>query len=172
MLATLIKPDAGSARVLGHDIVADAPAVRRRVSLTGRLPHHRGPGRGAGFRPAGGVIGVVLSIVLLLVFCFALSWVWTVFGLLLRTPTAVQGWSMMLQFPLTFISNIFVDPRTMPSWLQKFVAVNPVSALVDAVRGLMAGRVDGGQITTVLIMSVVLTAVFGPLTMRLYRTRN
>ncbi len=37
MLATLIRPDAGSARVLGHDIVAQADAVRAAVSLTGQL---------------------------------------------------------------------------------------------------------------------------------------
>jgi ABC-2 type transport system ATP-binding protein len=37
MLATLLKPDAGSARVLGHDVVADADAVRERISLTGQL---------------------------------------------------------------------------------------------------------------------------------------
>jgi len=37
MLATLIRPDAGSARVLGHDIVTEADAVRGAVSLTGQL---------------------------------------------------------------------------------------------------------------------------------------
>jgi ABC-2 type transport system ATP-binding protein len=37
MLATLLRPDGGSARVLGHDIVAEADAVRRAVSLTGQL---------------------------------------------------------------------------------------------------------------------------------------
>jgi ABC-2 type transport system ATP-binding protein len=37
MLATLLRPDAGEARVLGHDVVAEADAVRRQVSLTGQL---------------------------------------------------------------------------------------------------------------------------------------
>ena len=37
MLATLLRPDAGSARVLGHDIVTEADAVRGVVSLTGQL---------------------------------------------------------------------------------------------------------------------------------------
>ncbi len=37
MLATLIEPDSGTARVLGHDIVAEADAVRGLVSLTGQL---------------------------------------------------------------------------------------------------------------------------------------
>ncbi len=37
MLATLLRPDSGSARVLGHDIVEEADAVRGEVSLTGQL---------------------------------------------------------------------------------------------------------------------------------------
>ena len=125
-----------------------------------------------GFRPPGGVAGVIPAVLLILVFCFGLSWVWTLLGLLLRSPTAVQGWSMMVLFPLTFASNIFVDPTTMPSWLEAFVNVNPVSVLTTAVRGLMAGETDGSAILTVLLISAGLTVVFGPLTMRLYRTRN
>ncbi|GAB6939146.1 ABC transporter permease [Isoptericola variabilis] len=125
-----------------------------------------------GFRPDGGVVGVVLGVLLLLVFAFSLSWIFTILGLLLRTPNAVMGVSMMVLMPLTFASNIFVDPATMPTALQRFVEINPVSHLVTAVRGLMAGTPDGGEIVWVLVASVVLTAVLGPITMRLYRTRH
>jgi len=125
-----------------------------------------------GFRPDGGVVGVVLGVLLLLVFAFSLSWIFTILGLLLRTPNAVMGVSMMVLMPLTFASNIFVDPSTMPAALQRFVDVNPVTHLVTAVRGLMAGTPDGGEIVWVLVASVVLTAVFGPITMHLYRTRH
>jgi len=125
-----------------------------------------------GFRPEGGVVGVVLGVLLLLVFAFSLSWIFTILGLLLRTPNAVMGVSMMVLMPLTFASNIFVDPSTMPSALQKFVDINPVSHLVTAVRGLMAGQPDGGEIVWVFVAAVVLTGVFGPITMRLYRTRH
>ncbi|MCA5892988.1 ABC transporter permease [Isoptericola sp. NEAU-Y5] len=125
-----------------------------------------------GFRPEGGVVGVVLGVLLLLVFAFALSWIFTILGLLLRTPNAVMGVSMMVLMPLTFASNIFVDPSTMPAALQRFVDINPVSHLVTAVRGLMAGQPDAGEIVWVLVASVVLTAVLGPITMHLYRTRH
>ncbi|MFC7879514.1 ABC transporter permease [Isoptericola sp. NPDC057391] len=125
-----------------------------------------------GFRPDGGVVGVVLGVLLLLVFAFSLSWIFTILGLLLRTPNAVMGVSMMVLMPLTFASNIFVDPSTMPTALQRFVDINPVTHLVTAVRGLMAGTPDGGEIVWVLVASVVLTAVLGPITMRLYRTRH
>jgi ABC-2 type transport system permease protein len=125
-----------------------------------------------GFRPDGGVLGVLLSVALLLVFSFALSWIWTALGLVLRTPNAVMGVSMMVLFPLTFASNIFVDPRTMPRWLEAIVGANPITHLATAVRGLMHGTVTAGQIGWVLLASVVLVAVFAPLTMYLYRNKN
>jgi ABC-2 type transport system permease protein len=125
-------------------------------------------GLALGFRPDGGVVGVLLAVALLLVFAFAMTWIWTALGLVLRTPESVMGVSMMILFPLTFASNIFVDPATMPSWLRTFVEINPVSRLVTAARGLMSGEPVPGQIVWVLAACLVLIAVFGPLTMRLY----
>ena len=125
-----------------------------------------------GFRPAGGVIGVLLSVALLLVFSFGLSWIWTALGLVLRTPNSVMMVSFMVLFPLTFASNIFVDPRTMPSWLEAIVGANPITHLTTAVRGLMSGTVTAGQIGWVLLISAVLVAVFAPLTMYLYGNKK
>jgi ABC-2 type transport system permease protein len=124
-----------------------------------------------GFRPAGGLVGVLLGVALLVAFSFAFSWIWTMFGLLLRSEKSVMGVSMMVLFPLTFLSNILVDPRTMPGWLQAFVDVNPVTQLVAAVRGLMNGTPGAGATAWVLIAGAVLIAVFGTLTMRLYNRK-
>jgi ABC-2 type transport system permease protein len=60
----------------------------------------------------------------------------------------------------------------MPGWLQTFVEANPVSLLVDTVRGLMHGTATSTQVGGVLLASAAIVAVFGPLTMRLYRTRT
>jgi ABC-2 type transport system permease protein len=125
-----------------------------------------------GFRPDGGVVGVLAAIGLVTVFAFGLSWVWATLGLVLRTPSSVTMISFFVQFPLTFASNVFVDPQTMPGWLRSFVEVNPVSHLVDAVRGLMHGTAAAGDVGWVLLASVALVAVFGPLTLHLYRTRS
>lgn len=125
-----------------------------------------------GFRPEGGVTGVVLALLLLLVFAFSLSWIFTILGLVMRSPNAVMGVSMLVLMPLTFASNIFVDPRTMPSALQTVVEINPVSHLVTAVRGLMGGGATFSDVAWVLLASAVLTAVFAPITMRIYRTRG
>jgi daunorubicin/doxorubicin transport system permease protein len=125
-----------------------------------------------GYRPAGGIVGVLLSVALLIVFSFSLSWIWTMLGLILRTPNSVMGVSMMVLFPLTFVSNIFVEPQTMPSWLQAIVGANPITHLVTAVRGLMHGTMIAGQIGWVLLTSGVLIAVFAPLTMYLYGNKK
>lgn len=125
-----------------------------------------------GFRPEGGLLGVVASVALLLVFSFCLSWVWTMIAMIVRTEAAVMGVSMFILFPLTFASNIFVDPSTMPGWLRAFVDVNPVSFLVTSLRGLMQGEVDSGRLGVTLLLSLLLLAVFGPATMRLYNRKS
>jgi ABC-2 type transport system permease protein len=122
-----------------------------------------------GYRPDAGVPGVLGAMALVVLFAFALSWVFTTLGLLLRSPNAVMNAGFMGIFPLTFLSNVFVDPETLPSALEAFVDVNPISILATASRGLMEGNVDGSDLMIVLGVAVVLTAVFAPLTTRLYR---
>ncbi|WP_020119436.1 ABC transporter permease [Streptomyces canus] len=124
-----------------------------------------------GYRPDGGVGGVAAGIALLVVFSFAFSWIWTMFGLLLRTEKSVMGVSMMVIFPLTFLSNVFVDPRTMPGWLQAFVNNSPITHLSSAVRELMAGDWPADEIAWSLGWAGLFVAVFGPVTMRLYNRK-
>ncbi|MFD0691978.1 ABC transporter permease [Actinomadura fibrosa] len=123
-----------------------------------------------GFRPRGGPVGVLLGIAVLVAFSFALSWVWTALGLVLRSEKSVVGVSMLLMFPLTFLSNILVSPATMPGWLQVFVNNNPVTHLVAAVRDLMTGHA-GTELAWVAGWGAALVAVFGPLTMWIYNRR-
>ncbi|HTI32152.1 MAG TPA: ABC transporter permease [Miltoncostaea sp.] len=126
-------------------------------------------GLALGFRPDGGAGGVAAAIALTIGFSFGLAWVFTTVGLLMRTPSAVLNGGFMVLFPLTFLSNAFVEPDTLPAPLEAFVNANPISVLVTACRGLMAGSPDGGDITVVLLVTAGLIAVFAPLTTRLYR---
>jgi ABC-2 type transport system permease protein len=125
-----------------------------------------------GFRPVAGVAGVVASIALLLVFAFSMSWIWTMLGLVMRSENALMGLSMMILFPLTFVSNVFIPPETLPSWLEAFVKINPITILVTATRGLMHGQTVTSEIGAVLAVSAILVAVFSPLTMYVYRKKN
>ena len=125
-----------------------------------------------GFRPEAGLGGVLLSVGLVLVFAFSLSWIWTTLGLLMEDPGSLSMLSSLTTFPLTFVSNVFVDPATLPLFLQKFVNINPVSLIVTAVRGSMHGTVTGAQIGYVFLSCAVLIAIFAPLTMYLYNNKN
>jgi ABC-2 type transport system permease protein len=128
-----------------------------------------GLGVALGYRPDAGVVGAVLALGLVVIFAFGLSWVFTTIGLLLRSPNAVMNAGFMSIFPVTFLSNVFVDPETLPSGLEAVVRVNPISILVDASRGLMEGNAQAGDIAVVLAVAAALTMVFAPLTTRLYR---
>jgi ABC-2 type transport system permease protein len=124
-----------------------------------------------GFEAGGGVGGVLAAIALVVVFAFALSWMFTTLGMLLRTPNAVMNAGFMGLFPLVFLSNTLVEPETLPDWLKAFVDVNPISHVVTAARGLMGGSAAADDILLVLAEAVVLVAVFAPLTVRLYRNK-
>ncbi|MBC9731971.1 ABC transporter permease [Nocardioides marmotae] len=125
-----------------------------------------------GYRAPGGFLGVVAAVALLVLFCVSLTWLWLIVGLKVRTPNAVMGISMMVLFPLTFVSSVFAPPETMPGWLQSFVDVNPVTLLVEAARGLMNDAADGGDILLVVVLSVAITAVFAPIALRLYNRKT
>lgn len=125
-----------------------------------------------GFRPEGGVPGVLAAFVLLLVFSFSLSWIWTLVSLWVRSEQAAMGVSMFILMPLTFASNIFVDPQTMPNWLQAAVEVNPVSVVVGTIRELMEGTYDIGSLAQVLVYCAVLVAIFAPLSMMVYNRKS
>ena len=125
-----------------------------------------------GFRPEAGFAGILASLVLLNVFGFGMSWMFVVLAMVVRTPSVVMTMSWLVLMPLTFASNIFVDPATMPGWLQAFIDVNPVAILVTAVRDLMTGTASLGTIGVSLVGPAVVTAICAPVAMALYARRR
>jgi ABC-2 type transport system permease protein len=123
-----------------------------------------------GYRPDGGAPGVLAAIALVVAFGLALSWLWAAVALLVRDPAVVISIANVVLIPLSFASNVFVQTRTMPGWLQAFVSVNPLSHAADAARGLMNNTSGaGGPVTWSLIVTAAITLVFAPLTLHLYR---
>jgi ABC-2 type transport system permease protein len=121
-----------------------------------------------GFRPGGGFMGIVWTMLLILVFSFALSWAWIIVGMLMKTPETVMTMSFVFLMPITFASDIFVQLETMPGWMQAVVGRNPVTLLARASRGLMHGNVVMSDVWGVLLASAVITAITVPIAMRLY----
>ncbi|NJP93975.1 ABC transporter permease [Nonomuraea sp. FMUSA5-5] len=128
-----------------------------------------GMGLVMGYRPGGGVAGVLGAILLAIFTGWSLAWVFTWVGTIARSAQAVQGISMMILFPLTFLSNAFVPVETLPGWLAAFVRVNPVSHLVTAARDLANGGLVSGSVAWTLLASLIVIAIFAPLSVRSYK---
>ncbi|MCK9896079.1 ABC transporter permease [Frankia sp. AgB32] len=122
-----------------------------------------------GYRPGGGVLGVLGAIVLAVLTGWAIAWAFTWIGTVARSARSVQGISMMILFPLTFLSNAFVPAKTLPGWLEAFTKVNPVSHLVSATRDLANNGVLTWQVGWTLLIGLVMVVIFMPLSVVSYK---
>jgi len=121
-----------------------------------------------GYRPDGGLGCVVIAGLMVIVCSWCISWIFAFFGVMARNATSVQGISMLVLFPLTFLSNVFVPVETMPDWLQWFVKINPISHLVTAVRDLANSGSIGWDFSISLIGAAVIVIIFAPITVKAY----
>jgi oleandomycin transport system permease protein len=125
-----------------------------------------------GFRVHTDPVSFLIAVVLMVVFGLCLCWVGVWVGMLVKSPNAVPGTMVGFLFPLTFGSNVFVDPSTLPGWMQGWVQVNPVSHLTSAARGLLLGGEDwAGHAGWAFLWAVGIAAVFMPLALRAYKRR-
>ena len=130
-----------------------------------------------GFRVETNLMDTLAAIGLAICFALAFAWISVWVGLKMRSAGSVQGVMMLLVLPLTFASSTFVPILTMPGWLQAFVKVNPISQLVDAVRGLLLGSSMvtgsvGSHVGWTFVWIAGLLVVFFPLAMRAYVRRT
>jgi ABC-2 type transport system permease protein len=122
-----------------------------------------------GYRPDGGAPGAIAAVALVIAFGLSLSWLFAAIALLVRDPATVNILGLVMTLPATFASDIFVQPRTMPGWLQAFVKINPISHVADAARDLMNNTGGaGGHVAWSLMATAAVTLVFAPLTLHLY----
>jgi ABC-2 type transport system permease protein len=121
-----------------------------------------------GYRPVAGFEGILLVSVLVIAFAWCISWIFALAGVIGRSAASVQGLSMMILFPLTFMSNAFVPANTLPSGLRWFVRYNPVSHLITAIRELLNQNVIGTDFWLTIVGGVAILVVFIPLTVRAY----
>jgi ABC transporter DrrB family efflux protein len=126
-----------------------------------------------GFRITEGAGKMLVAFALATAFGVALCWVGAWIGLSIRSPEAVQSGGFIWIFPLTFVSSAFAPVSTMPGWLQPFVRANPVTVVVDALRGLLVGGPFTATLNANLVKSVAwiagITLVFFALAIRQYR---
>lgn len=152
--------------VVGGRILADAVRVVWGILII------LGFGMILGFRFQGGLLAALGAIVLATFFGVAVCWPMAFIGVSAKSPESVNTGGFLLILPLTFASSVFAPASSMPGWLQAFVKVNPITAVVDATRALMLGGPVADPLRNAIVWMVVLTAVFMPLTVWRYRRRT
>ena len=124
-----------------------------------------------GFRAQTGVLEVLAACAIGIGFALCLSWASVLLGMLARTPGAVQGLMILAIFPLTFGTGTFVPVSTLPGWLRSFADINPMTHLVDTLRGLLLGGPVATHLLWTLAWMAAMLIVFVPLALRAYRRR-
>lgn len=131
-----------------------------------------------GWRVNNGVLHFLGGAALLVLFIFVMSWVGIWLGLTVRTVESAQQVAFTVMFPITFLSNVFVPPESLPSWLEPVAEWNPVSTLTASLRDLWgnpnpyasSGFPADHPVILTLIWMVVILAIFAPLAIRRYRS--
>ena len=148
----------GTAVIAGHVV---ASVARNLVSTALVL----GIAFAIGFRPQASVGEWLAAIGVLVLFLLAISWFSAAIGLIARSPEAAGGFTFFVSF-LPYPSSAFVPVATMPSWIQGFAHHQPVTVVVETLRGLLLDLPDRHDTHSavlwcagILLGSMVLSAV-------------
>lgn len=133
-------------------------------------------GFAVGFRLHASVGAGLAAFALCVLYGFAFSWLFITIGLAAGNAQAAQGLSMVV-FPLTFVSSAYVPTASMPGWMRPIADHQPITPMVNAVRALalgdrataVLGHTAGYYLPAALIWSAVVTVVFVPIAVALYR---
>lgn len=133
-----------------------------------------------GWRIQTGIPELLAGVGLLLLFAYAMAWLGIWMGLHVPTVEVAQQVIFTVLFPLTFISNVFVPPTTLPSWLQPIAEWNPTSTLTGALRELWGNPnpyatgsfPSENPVLVTLLWVAFFIIVFGPLGVRRYRSMS
>ena len=122
-----------------------------------------------GFRFEEGVLDAIVAIAVVLLFGYALSWIFVFVALTVKGVEAVTAFGFIALFPLVFASSVFVPVNSMPGWLEAFAKVSPVTLGADAARGLSIGGEVGSPLFYFALWAIGLLIIFIPLCIWRYR---
>jgi ABC-2 type transport system permease protein len=129
-------------------------------------------GLALGFRPGGGVPGVLAALLYLQLLAVSVAWIWMLLAAVIRNHLTAQSVIVTINTVLVFTSNVVAPQETMPGWLQGVISVNPVTHATTAVRGMMYGTLTTGQLTAALVTCAIIVVLFAPATVYFYYRRG
>jgi ABC transporter DrrB family efflux protein len=122
-----------------------------------------------GWRIHTNILGLIFGGLLVLLFGYAMSWIFATVGLAVGDPETAQAAAFPVLAPLVFASTAFVSAETMPGWLQVWARNQPVSVTASAVRALTIGGPTTGNVLAAIAWCVGILVIFAPIAVRLYR---
>jgi len=122
-----------------------------------------------GFRFENGVLPAFAGVALIILFGIALTWVGVFIGISVKDTETAQVAGFVWVFPLVFASSLYVPVETMPSWLQVFAHINPVTPMADTMRAFSLGGGVSESLWKIIAWIGVIILVFLPLSLRRYR---
>jgi ABC-2 type transport system permease protein len=157
--------DVGGPAILAGHVAASA--LRNAASTTLVF----GVAFAIGFRPHAGPLDWLAALGVLLAFILAVSWLAAAIGLIAGSPEAANGFTFVIMF-LPYASSAFVPVDTMPSWLQGFAQHQPVTPVIETLRGLLLGTPVGSNAWTALAWCAGILAVSITVSGVLFRRRT
>jgi ABC transporter DrrB family efflux protein len=155
-------PMAGSAVLAGRtvaDLVRNVLVVVLMVAV----------GFAVGFHTHNGAVPFLGGMLLVLLFGYAMAWIFAAVGLIVGDPESAQAAAFPVLAPLVFASSAFVPLSSMPGWLQAFARNQPVSVTVEAVRSLVLGGPVAAEVLKCVLWMAGIILIFAPLAVWRYR---
>lgn len=137
--------------VIGGRVLADVARLLLTISIMAAV------GLLIGWRPELQPLRLLAALALVLAFGQAMSWMFALMGLTIRTVEAAQAASFVGIFPLTFASSVFVPVQFMPGWLQAFARANPITLVASTMRALTHGDPVGNSWWQALLWLAAIT---------------
>ena len=122
-----------------------------------------------GWRIHTSLFALLPGISLVLLFGFAMSWIFATVGLAVKDPETAQAAAFPVLAPLVFASAAFVQVKDMPGWLQPWARNQPVSVTAETFRALTIGGPTQSLVIKSVLWSILIIAIFAPIAVRLYR---
>ena len=125
-----------------------------------------------GFRPDAD-LGAWLAIAgILVLFTLAFSWISAIMGVVAKSVEGVQWMSFIIVFPLTFASGAFAPTETLAGWIKPFAENQPITHVIEAVRGLMLNQPVGDSAWLAIAWCVASIVVAMPVAAYLFRKKT
>jgi ABC-2 type transport system permease protein len=123
-----------------------------------------------GFRPTAGIIEWLAVAGILILFIIAMTWLVVIIGLISKDAESIGGAGFLMVI-FVFLSSAFAPPETLPTVLRVFAQYQPMTPVIDALRGLLLGTPLNNEIYIALGWCVGITIVGFTLAVHIYKRK-